>query len=195
MSESFKINFQCVTVASVDLIPLPLRDILARHINPEDLYDRIKSNSSLQKQLHQHQRKICYLEPPGMPDYNKFDVGLLYTLIRNLFILPSPSQGWGYEPKSSDTQLSDDIERLRLFRNNYYGHVNSAEISDDLFKDIWMNLKCVLKRIRSQLNCSVDYEQKLSKIEQFKITQDQFDTCRLLLDAYVNLQTQKYDRG
>lgn len=194
MSESFKINFQCVTVAIVELIPLPLRDILARHINPANLYNKIESNSSLKNQL-QHQLKICYLQPPDMPDYNKFDVSLLYKLIRNLCDLPSPSQGWGNEPKSSDTQLSDDIERLRLFRNNYYGHVDSAEISDVLFNEIWMNLKCVLKRIRSQLNCKVDYEQKLSNIEQFKITQYQFDTCRLLLDAHISLQTQKDGRG
>lgn len=194
MCASFKTNFQCVTVASVELIQLPLRDILARCIKPGDLFNKIRSCSSLNK-LRQDQLKICFLQPPLEPDYKAFDVSLLYTLLRNCCSLPSPSQGWGKEPKSTDTHLSDDIERLRLFRNNYYAHVNSAEISDVLFYDIWMNLKSVLKRIQSHMNCNVDYEQELIKIERYKITQYQFDTCRLLLDAYVNLQTQTSDRG
>lgn len=33
-------NFQCVAVASVDLIKLPLRDILASHIKPTDLFQK-----------------------------------------------------------------------------------------------------------------------------------------------------------
>lgn len=195
MSASFKTNFQCVAVAIVELIPLPLGDILASRINPANLYNEINSSLSLKNQLRQHQLKICFHQPPFMPDYNKFDVCLLYTLIRNLCFLPCPSQGWGNEPKATDTQLTDDIERLRLFRNNYYGHIDSAKISDVLFDDIWINLKRVFKRIRSQVKSSVDYEQKLLEIERQKITQDQFYTCRLLLDAYVNLETQIYARG
>lgn len=135
-------NFQCVAVASVDLIKLPLRDILTSHIKPTDLFQKIKSCSTLN--LRQEQLKICLAQPT---DYNSFDVSLLYTLIRNLCSLPSPTQGWGKEPNSTDTQISDDIERLRLFRNNYYAHAESARISECLFKDIWRNLKLAIKRI------------------------------------------------
>lgn len=193
----FKSNFQCVTIACVELIQLPLRDILASYIKPGDLYNKIGSCSILKRKLRQDQLKICFLQPPDEPDYNKCDVTLLYTLIRNLCSLSSPTQGWGNEPKLTDTQLSDDIERLRLFRNNYFAHASTAEISDKLFHDLWMNLKCVLKRIQTQkqIKCSEDYEQELSKIEEYKFTTGQFDTCKLLLDAYVNLHTNSYDRG
>lgn len=195
MCASFTSNFQYVTIASVEVIKLPLRDILASHIKPADLFNKIDQCLALKRNLRTEQLKTCFLRPPAKPDYNKFDVTLLYTLIRNLCSLPSPSQGWGNEPKSTDTQLSDDIERLRLFRNNYYAHVNSAEIPDKLFHDIWMDLKCVMKRITLDITCSVDYEQELLMIELFRFTQGQFDTCKLLLDAYVNLQKQNYDKG
>lgn len=186
-------NFQCVTVASVDVIKLPLRDILASHIQPKDLLQKIQSCSTLK--LRQVQLKLCFVPPPDVPDYNKFDVTLLYTLIRNLCSLPCPAQGWGNEPKATDTQISDDIERLRLFRNNYYAHAESAVISDAVFEDVWKNLKLVFRRIQPKTGCSVDYEEELISIERSKFTDYQLDTCRILLDAFANMQKQTDGRG
>lgn len=186
-------NFQCVTVASVDVIKLPLKDILASHIQPKDLLQKIQSCSTLK--LRQDQLKLCFIPPPGVPDYNKFDVTLLYTLIRNLCSLPCPAQGWGNEPKASDTQLSDDIERLRLFRNNYYAHAESASISDAVFKDVWKNLKLVFRRIQPKTGCSVDYEEELIKIERTKFTDDYLTTFRVLLEAFAKVEKQTDGRG
>lgn len=186
-------NFQCVTVASVDFIKLPLIDILTSHIRPVNLYHKIKSCSNLK--LCSKQLKICLIPPPGVPDYNTFDVTLLYTLIRNLCSLPSPGQGWGKEPNRTDTQISDDIERLRLFRNNFYAHAESAAISDAVFEDMWSKLKLVVKRIQRQTGWNVDYEEEMIKIERTKFTFYQLETCRILLDAFANMQKQTGGRG
>lgn len=80
-------NFYCVVIASVELIPLPLRDILANHVKDKDLFKEINLCSSLlfgKHKLSRDQLKICYLTPPAIPDYSNFDVSLLYKLIRNL---------------------------------------------------------------------------------------------------------------
>lgn len=189
-SSNDKCNFQWVTVASVDLIKLPLRDILASHIKPADLFQKIQSCSTLK--LLPDQRKFCIIQPP---DYNTFDVTLLYTLIRNLCCLPSPAQGWGKTPKDEDIEISDDIERLRLFRNNYYGHANSSSISDAIFEDVWRNLKLVIKRFNSKIKCSTDYEEELIMIERSKFTDDHLKTCRILLDAFASIQKQTNSKG
>lgn len=186
-------NFQCIIVASVDVIKLPLIDILANHIQPQDLFQKIQSCSTLK--LRQDQLKLCCIPPPDVPDYNKFDVTLLYTLIRNLCSLPRPAQGWGNEPTANDTQISDDIERLRLFRNNYYAHAESAVISAAVFKDVWRDLKLVFRRIQPKKGCSVDYEEKLINIERTKFTDDYFTSFRILLEAFVTLEKQTNDRG
>lgn len=183
-----KRNFQCVAVASVDLIKLPLRDILANHIKPTDLFQKIKSCSTLN--LRQEQLQICLAQPP---DYNTFDVSLLYTLIRNLCSLPSPAQGWGKEPKATDTQISDDIERLRLFRNNFYAHAESAEISESIFKGIWRDLRSAIKRIQSR--CNVNYEDELIRIEQSKYTLSHWQECMTILNVYASKQKQINGRG
>lgn len=180
-------NFQCVTVASVDLITPVFRNILDSQIKPVDLYGKIKpclKNLNLRKE----QQAICFIPPPGVPDYNKFDVTLLYTLIRNLGNLPCPAQGWGNPkgPKATDIQISDDIERLRLFRNNYYAHANSAQISDNVFKDIWGNLRSAISRIQSGYN--VDYKDELIRIEQSKYQISDCHECMKILDALAGKQ-------
>lgn len=190
-------NFQWITGASVDLIKLPLIDILASYIKPVDLFLKIKSCSTLK--LRPDQQKICLIQPPGIPDYNKFDVTLLYTLIRNLLVccLPDPAQGWGKEPKTTDTDISDDIERLRLFRNNYYAHANSASVPDIEFEDVWRNLKLAIKRIacNSNIICNIDYEKEFREIERSKCTEHQLEICRVLLEAFVSLQKQTDSKG
>lgn len=98
-------NFECVTIASVDFIKLPLKDILESHIQPVDLFKEINSCPALSSHKHklrQDQLKLCFLQPPAEPDYRKFDVTLLYTLIRNLCPSVKPTKGWGTQPDDAD---------------------------------------------------------------------------------------------
>lgn len=190
-SSNEKRYFQCVTLASVDFIKLPLKDILDRHIEPVDLLNKINSCSTLK--LSQQQKKICCILPPKLPDYNTFDVTLLYTLIRNLCSLPCPAQGWGKDPKTTDIQISDDIERLRLFRNNYFAHATSAEISENDFKNIWSNLNQVIDRIQSNYNRC--YQDELQKIEASTFACCHFEICRIDLDACANKQNHADGEG
>lgn len=191
-----KHNFYCVVKASLELINLPLIDILATYVKDVDLFNRINSCPNLlsgRYKLRIDQQKICYLTPPAVPDYKKFDVTLLYTLIRNLCPSLRPTQGWGYEPKTTDTQLGDDIERLRLFRNNYCAHAVFEEIPDTEFEILWRNLQSVINRIQSKTTSSVNYEQELIKIENSKFNHDYLEKYKLLLEALLKLQTD--DKG
>lgn len=194
-------NFECVTVASVDFIKLPLKDILESLIQPVDLYKGIKSCPALlsgKYKLRQDQLKLCVPQPKAIPDYSKFDVTLLYTLIRNLCPSLKPTKGWGKDPDDADIQIGDDIERLRLFRNNYHAHADSAAISDADFKDIWKNLNSVVNRIQKytyKKGHNVDYEQELRKIESSKIAKDHLESCKLLLEALMNIQKQTEEKG
>lgn len=194
-------NFECVTIASVDFIKLPLKDILESRIQPVDLFKEINSCPALlshKYKLRQDQLKLCFLQPPAMPDYSKFDVTLLYTLIRNLCPSLRPTKCWGKNPDNADIQIGDDIERLRLFRNNYHAHADSAAISYADFKDIWKNLNSLVNRIQKYMynkGHNVNYEQELSMIESSKIAQDHLESCKLLLEALMNIQKQTDEKG
>lgn len=182
-------NFNCVKIASVDIIKRPLADILFSQITPANLFHEINKHSTLlsgKNKLRRNQLNICYLHPPTLPDYGIFDVTLLYTLIRNLCPSLKPTQGWGIDPKSADIQIGDDVERLRHFRNNYYAHANSSKISNTEFGGIWRNLKSVINRIQSSIACNANYEQELNLIEDRKYTREHLEDCKLILEAQLN---------
>lgn len=149
-----------------DVLKLPLVDILASEIQPADLCNKIKVSGLLlngENKLASMQLKICYLSPPAIPDYNNFDVNLLYTLIRNLCPSLEPTKGWGNDPADTDIQIGDDIERLMLWRSNNVLH-SSSGISDSYFKIILKELKSLLQRIQSHMTSkgyNVNYEKKL----------------------------------
>ena len=61
------------------------------------------------------------------PDSKTFDVTLLAILFRNIYGLSSPVTGWNTMPLASDTAISADILRIKMFRNDVYGHIPSAQ--------------------------------------------------------------------
>uniref|UniRef100_K1QMU3 Uncharacterized protein n=1 Tax=Magallana gigas TaxID=29159 RepID=K1QMU3_MAGGI len=127
------------------------------------------------------QLKICYLSPPAIPDYSNFDVTLLYKLIRNLCPSLEPTQGWGKDPADTDIQIGDDIERLRIFRNNIVRH-SSSEISDSDFEICLKELRSVLQRIQNHMTSkgyNVNYEEKMTNIKQLDLGDDTLNKCKI----------------
>lgn len=158
-------NFACLVFVCVDFMKLPLKDILANEIAPKDLYDKIQG-SPLETNLRPVQKKICFIPKPNEPDYSDFDVSLLYTLIRNLGSSSLiPTRGWKVKkPMDSETKIGDDIVRFNHLRNTI-AHSISAKIFDNEFNDIWENIRIVVGRMQTFINCSAGYEQILSEIK------------------------------
>lgn len=187
-------NFIWISIACVDFLKLPLKDILSNQIKPADLYQRINGKGYLRKE----QLNICFIPPPGEPDYNNFDVTLLYTLIRNLCSTSlKPTQGWGKVPDSSHTQIGDDIERLRLMQNKF-GHANSAGIPDAEFQALWNDLKSVIQRIQTFMNSmgsNVNYEQELTYIERTDFGFRDLQKYKYFWEATLNLLKEEKIKG
>jgi hypothetical protein len=70
-----------------------------------------------------------------------FDFSLLYKLIRNLLTaIPPPTCGWGNPPSPGHLNETDDIERIRHFRN-FLAHNSEFEICDTDFSTHWTDLE------------------------------------------------------
>ena len=76
----------------------------------------------------------------GTPDSRNFDVTLLTVLLRNICGLPSPATGWNVMPPASDTSISANIARIKIFRNEVYGHTSSAQLDDTTFETLWQKV-------------------------------------------------------
>lgn len=166
-----QLNFARLAIACLDVIKLPLIDILHLNVKADELLDKIEANQTLMRgkhKLYTKEKKKCCIQPPDIPDYSQFDVTLLCKLISHLCPSIKPRQGWGVEPSDEDTGLGDDIVRIRMLRNEVFAHAASAEIDDQAFDDIWDDIKLVLTRIQTSTpECqSVDYVVKLQTVKR-----------------------------
>lgn len=165
-------NFVFVTRACKDVIKLPLVDILAHFICPDELYNKIGSCSMLisgNDKLSPDQLKCCFLHPPHLPDYKTFDFFLLYKLIKHLCPSLRPSQGWGNEPKSTDTLIGDEIERFRLRSVSMI--VCSKRMSVGKFEEFLNSVRYGVGRFQNLTKnwSNYNYEEELKKIVPKKL--------------------------
>lgn len=193
-------NFTCFAKTCLDIAKLPLIDLLTNLIKPVDLHNEILHSLTLKlgkNKLRRDQLQICDIPPPNVPDYNAFDVTLLYTLIRNLCPSLEPTKGWGIEPDARDTKIGDDIERLRLLRNNCFAHAYSAKIPDDEFEDLLKNVKSVIQRVQTFTKSwsKIDYEQELAKIEGLRFGYEDLKNCKTFLEALLTLSKVSEGKG
>lgn len=190
-------NFIRFVKARDDVMPLPLRDILDWQIKPKDLHQKIQSCSVLtngEKKLDSYQ-----MNQTKLANYKNFDVTLLYKLIRNLCPGIKPTQGWGIKLNFNDTTIGDDIERIRVFRNEL-GHSKSSSIPDSEFTNRWTELKIVIERLQKAMSKNgyyTDYKEKLSGIKDLDLgdePREKYKKFLLLECAFDHLQLSN-DRG
>lgn len=178
-----------IQLICVDLLPKPLADILVSQIKPNDLNSKIKSCQALWngKKLRIDQQKLCLIK---QPDYGKFDVSLLYTLIRNLCSSLTPTQGWGNDPQAADINIGDDIERVRMFRNEYQAHNSKTEFTDSVFESIYSDIESTIKRIQSftkNIGCKTDYLQMLNRGKDLQFVYSDFERCLTQLKVILQI--------
>ena len=86
------------------------------------------------------------LFPPdgAAPDSQTFDITLLFLLLTNICGLSPPRSGWHSKPSPSDNSLEANLARVKLFRNELYGHVTSTGIDTPTFTSLWQEISAVL---------------------------------------------------
>ena len=104
----------------------------------------ILNNLFKKKVLHKPQWDLLF--PPGgaTPDSNTFDITLLFLLLANICGLSPPPSGWHKQPPSSDTSLEANLARIKLYRNELYGHVTSTGVTTAAFNKKWQEIRDVL---------------------------------------------------
>lgn len=75
-----------------------------------------------------------------------FDISLLIKLLRNICSLPKPNNGWDNLPIPVDISLSDDLARIKYYRNKI-AHHESFRLSVDDFDTYWKELSGAFIRL------------------------------------------------
>ena len=145
-------------------------------IHPPANLPAVLGNPAVKKQLQTLRRNRVLTYPEWECLYNPssgaygmstdFDVSLLCKLLREICNLPSPITGWDTLPYSTNHSLEADLVRIRIYRNEIYGHNHSMEITDADFKKLWEKISGALLRIASGISSAKRDEWKKS-IESF----------------------------
>jgi hypothetical protein len=117
----------------------------------------------------------------GIPDSNNFDITLLTILLRNICGFPSPATGWNIMPPVSDTSISAHITRIKIFRNEVYGHIPSAQMDDTTFETFWQEISKPLIKLGiprqdidelKEATLSPEEEGYIEKLKEWKELED-----------------------
>ncbi len=127
-----------------------LRNVFDSYHPPSNLAADLNANyptlNNLFKKRVLHKPQWDLLFPPGgaTPDSKTFDITLLFLLLTNTCGLSPPLPGWHKPPPSSDTSLEANLARVKLYRNELYGHVTSTGVQTAVFNVKWQEISAVL---------------------------------------------------
>ncbi|CAC5363450.1 ANK [Mytilus coruscus] len=171
-------NYARLGLATQNELSNLLRELLLKkkstHISAVDL----NKNSYLSNNLNAQEWII--IQNVRRNKYNEFDVPLMYKIIRNLNLVPMPTQGWGNPPVATDIAIGDDIERIRQIRNAIV-HRGNTKVTDheltmyfSVFKDIASRFESYLmktnrefvSKIEDAETCCIDKDTEQTYLKQ-----------------------------
>ena len=127
-----------------------LRNVFDGYYPPANLAAGLSANYltlnalKTRRVLHQPQWDLLFPPSGATPDSKTFDITLLFLLLTNICGLFPPISGWHKPPPSSDTSLEANLTRIKLYRNELYGHVTSTGVQTAVFNVKWQEISKVL---------------------------------------------------
>ena len=137
--------------------------------------------------LTKPQRDCLHPAPGCYGKSSDFDITLLFCLLRQICGLPSPPLGWDKLPATADQTMSDDLARVKFYRNTAYGHVSEAmEISDDQFNNLWAEISGALIRLAKSISEEkrLEWQQAIAKLHSDPLTPEDEQNVQELNEWY-----------
>ncbi|VDI61218.1 Hypothetical predicted protein [Mytilus galloprovincialis] len=143
-------NYARIGHAVQQLFPDILQELITIKEPPHRLSHEVKTNKNLSKILRSDELLLINdVVPKG---YANFDIPLIYKLIRNLNLVPPPTQGWSHStaPCLAEIKPGDDLERIRRFRNKTL-HRGNAQVTDTELSQIFTQFKDIAGRLETYM--------------------------------------------
>ena len=146
-------NFARICRLLVDGGALALRNVFDSIHSPSTLQTALNGHSStlqmLKKKgiLNPSQWNLLFPPSPACASSANFDTTLLALLLRTLSGLTAPAKGWSDLPLATDTNVEDDIARIKFYRNKVFAHASRARLTDVDFAYFWSQIRDALVRL------------------------------------------------
>ncbi|XP_076084854.1 uncharacterized protein LOC143055583 isoform X2 [Mytilus galloprovincialis] len=162
-------NMRCAqcTYVVLNIFPKMLQDLLAdTKETPQSLYRKVMKNNNFRIRLNPSEMNT--LQTMATDGYTKLDVSFMYKIIKFFKLIDPPTRNWGANPLAHETELGDDIERIRRARNHLV-HKFDANISEKSFIEFFENITIVSRRLDTHLKKQkgMGYE---NMIQEYKLS-------------------------
>lgn len=139
-----------------------LQAVLLKEISPSDLSTIVKvlSSKSKSKKFLINKQEETFI---NSGDYSKFDIALLYFLLRNVCAITPHTNRWGNNPSPADRSVSANIERIRHIRNQF-GHTSDFSMSDIDFYKKCKEIVDIVEQLEQYLGTSTVHRDKVQEI-------------------------------
>lgn len=143
-----------------------LCDLLTKKITPPELRKKVQqflNNLSKQRRHSPISKEQKVLIDKG--NFSEFDISLLCYLLRNFCGIPEHSNRWGEDPCPNDRSESANIERIRIVRNKWYGHVKTISVPEMEFQTQFSHIYQIVSDLQNYTGTSISYTDTLTKIK------------------------------
>lgn len=171
----------------------PCTDVLCAVLTKEIQPSTLKQNVKTSVANHKKQKKPLITQKQQQlvdaGNYSDFDISLLYVLLRNVCSIQPHTNQWGNVPRQADRGLSANIERIRIIRNEYYGHVTEFSISDADFEQKWKTIFQIVRELECYVGTDTEYQEALKELKICPMDPDAAQTyIKKLQDDILDLK-------
>lgn len=160
---------------------------LFNHLCPPEMLPR-KLSSLVEKLpwVNHQERKCLYPSRGRCVTSDDFDICLLFKLLQVIIGFEEPDGGWDELPKESDHKISDELVRIKYYRNKICHACYNQEISDESFFELWEFIKGAMIGIAKHLpEGSEPWESAIDELSKFPITSAEEQFAKELNEWYV----------
>ena len=154
---------------------------------PEMLPGKVNSLVEELPRLNQHERKCLYPSTTGRcVTSDDFDISLLFKLLK-VIGLEQPDGGWDKLPKKTDHKISDELVRIKYYRDEICHESYNKEISNDLFLELWEYIKGTMIGIAECLPRGSEWwELRIDEFSRAPLTLAEEELAEELNQWYLN---------
>ena len=192
-----KRNFQRLTRLLIAGGTSVLREVFDTFYPPSTLRDELRrvKGQLEDANLSKKQWFLLYPSRSRNPNSSKFDITLLFCLLRQICGLTSPRLGWDKLPAAADKSVSADLARVKFYRNTVYGHVRGdMDISDSTFNNLWAKISEALVRLANHISGEkgLEWQEAIEKLQSDPLTPEDEQHVRELNEWYrIDLVTKE----
>lgn len=201
MAEPDQTRFARCKFATGDVLTDIMRGYMKyTNIPTQTIYQSIMNDKKFKNKLSQEDINIIQnLELRGFDD---FDISLMYKIARHknfgMIVPEKPTRGWQSNPIESENTPGDNIQRIKICRNELCHNPNTA-VSENEFEKMFKRYidigrraighfkenDQIIRRIESYMTCSLDSEMEEKYKQQIETLTSKFDITIFILNISI----------